>query len=162
MTGPRGLIKPFVKCSSLAGYRWGVTGPGKLTKPPAAELLLRPANDSLRPISTIELALKVRPAAVLGGTTPVWSLEPQYDRWLVANFPDAQVWFCPLDLYDLMVRPADARFTLEGLDAHLREEAQRSGGYALSSLGGWRQRTAMFAVGSPRLKALVEFLFAWG
>ena len=90
-----------------------MNGPGKLIKPAAAELLLRPANDSLRPLSTIELALKVRPAAVRSGTSPVWSLGPQYARWLAEEFPEAKVWFCPLDLYDKMVRPADARFTLE-------------------------------------------------
>ncbi len=126
------------------------------------ELLLRPANDSLRPLSTIELALKVRPAPVLSGATPVWSLDPQYDRWLAAHFPKDRVWLCPLDMYDRMVRPADARYSLEEMDALLQDEVRRTGGYTLSSLVGWRHRTAMFAVGSHRLKALMEFLFAWG
>lgn len=139
-----------------------MNGVGKLTKPGAAELLLRHANDSVRPLSIVEVALRVRPAPVRAGTTPVWSLDPQYHRWLADNFPEAEVWLCPLDLYNLMVRPAEARFTLEGLDAHLREEVERTGGYALNGLNGWRHRTAMFAVGSPRLRALVEFLFAWG
>ena len=130
--------------------------------PGQAELLLRAANDSLRPLSTIELALKVRPAPVLGGTAPVWRLDPQYARWLAETFPHDQVWLCPLDVYDRMVRPADARYSLEELDALLQAEIAQKGGYTLSSLSGWRQRTAMFAVGSHRLKALVEFLFAWG
>ena len=47
------------------------------------------------------------------------------------------------------------------MDARLAEETAERGGYTLSSLTGWRQRTAMFAVGSHRLKALLEFLFAW-
>ena len=127
-----------------------------------AKVLLRPANDSLRPLSTVELALKVRPAPVLSGTTPVWRLDPQYDRWLAEHFPRDPVWLCPLDLYDRMVRPADARYSLEEMDARLAEEVARTGGYSLSGLAGWRQRTAMFAVGSHRLKALLEFLFAWG
>jgi hypothetical protein len=38
----------------------------------------------------------------------------------------------------------------------------RIGGYHLSEVNGWRRRTAMFALGSHRLKALTEFLFAWG
>ena len=126
------------------------------------ELLLRPANDSLRPLSTIEVALGVRPAPVLSGTTPVWRLDPQYDRWLTENFPRDPVWLCPLDLYDRVIRPADARYTLEEMHAQLAEEAARTGGYALSGLSGWRHRTAMFVVGSHRLKALLEFLFAWG
>ncbi len=127
-----------------------------------AELLLRPANDCVRPLSTIELALKVRPAPVLSGATPVWRLEPQYDRWLMDHFPNDAVWLCPLDAYDRLVRPANARYTLETLDERLREEAALTGGYALSEVTGWRHRSAMFAVGSHRLKALVEFLFAWG
>ena len=126
------------------------------------QVLLRPANDSIRPLSTIELALKIRPAPVLSGTAPVWRLDLQYDRWLVEHFPQAQVWFCPLEVYDRMVRPAHARFTLEEIDAQLFSEAQRIGGYALESLSGWGKRTAMFAVGSHRLKALTEFLFQWG
>ncbi len=126
------------------------------------QVLLRPANDSIRPLSTIEVALKVRPAPLLSGSTPVWRLDPQYDRWLSEQFPQAQVWFCPLEIYDRMVRPAAARFTLEAMDAQLAEEAQRTGGYVLSSLSGWGKRTAMFAVGSHRLKALTEFLFQWG
>ena len=126
------------------------------------QVLLRPANDSIRPLSTIEVALKVRPSPVLSGSTPVWRLDPQYDRWLVEQFPQAQVWFCPLDIYDRMVRPADARFTLEEMDAKLFEQAQRTGGYTLDSLSGWGKRSAMFAVGSHRLKALTEFLFQWG
>ncbi len=127
-----------------------------------AEPLLRPANDSVRPLSTIEVALKVRPAPVLSGTTPVWRLEPQYDRWLSENFPRDAVWLCPLEAYDRLVRPAHARYTLEDLDALLREEAARTGGYVLGEVTGWRQRTAMFVVGGHRLKALLEFLFAWG
>ncbi len=126
-----------------------------------AELLLRPANDSVRPLSTIELALKVRPAPVLSGTTPVWRLDPQYERWLAEYFPRDAVWLCPLDAYDRLVRPADARYTLEELDALLRDEGARTGGYALGGVAGWRQRTAMFVVGGHRLKALLEFLFAW-
>ncbi len=125
-------------------------------------MLLRPANDSIRPLSTIEVALTVRPAPVLSGTTPVWRLDPQYDRWLMDNFPHDAVWLCPLDAYDRLVRPADARYTLEEMEALLREEAVRTGGYTLTSLSGWRNRTAMFVVGSHRLKALLEFLFAWG
>ena len=127
-----------------------------------AQLLLRPANDSIRPLSTIELALRVRPAPVLGGTAPVWRLETQYDRWLDENYPRDPVWVCPLDAYDRLVRPADARYTLEELDGRLREESALMGGYALADVSGWRQRTAMFVVGSHRLKALLEFLFAWG
>ena len=127
-----------------------------------AEQLLRPANDSVRPLSTIEVALKVRPAPGLSGTTPVWRLEPQYDKWLVEHFPHDVVWLCPLDAYDRLVRPADARYTLEELDARLREQAGLTGGYALGDVTGWRHRSAMFAVGSHRLKALLEFLFAWG
>ena len=130
--------------------------------PSQAELLLRAANDSLRPLSIIELALKVRPAPVLSGTAPAWRLDPQYDRWLAENFPRDRVWLCPLDLYDRMVRPADARYSLEQIDALLQDEVERRGGYTLGGLTGWRHRTAMFAVGSHRLKALVEFLFAWG
>ncbi len=126
------------------------------------EVLLRPANDSIRPLSTVELALKLRPAPVLAGSAPVWRLEPQYEQWLAERFPAAPVWFCPLEVYDRMVRPADARFTLEEADAHLAAEARRTGGYVLNGMGRWRQRTAMFAVGSTRLKPLVEFLFAWG
>ncbi len=125
-------------------------------------MLLRPANDSLRPLSTIELALKVRPAAVLSGSTPVWRLDPQYDRWLIENFRHDPIWFCPLDLYDRRVRPADARFTLQEINALLAEEAQRTGGYALGGMTGWGRKTVMFVVGSHRLKALLEFLFAWG
>ena len=127
-----------------------------------AEMLLRSANDSLRPLSVVEVALKVRPAPVLSGTSPVWRLDPQYDRWLLESFPRDPVWLCPLDLYDRMVRPADARYTLEEMHAHLADEMARTGGYALAGLSGWRHRTAMFVVGSHRLKALLEFLFAWG
>ncbi len=127
-----------------------------------AELLLRPANESLRPLSTIEVALKVRPAPVLSGVQPVWRLEPQYDRWLAERFPRDPVWFCPLEVYDRRVRPADARHTLEEMTVLLDEDADRKGGYTLNSVTGWRQRSAMFAVGSHRLKALLEFLFAWG
>ncbi len=126
------------------------------------EVLLRPANDCIRPLSTIELPLKMRPAPVLAGTAPVWRLEPCYDQWLAERFPAAPVWFCPLEAYDRMVRPADARFTLEEAATHLSAEAMRTGGYVLNSMGRWRHRTAMFAVGSPKLKALTEFLFAWG
>ena len=136
--------------------------PEALTRPGKAEVLLRPANDSVRPLSTIELALKVRPAPILHGSTPVWRLDPQYRRWLAERFPRDAVWLCPLELYDRRVRPADARYTLEEMDARLAEEADRKGGYILSDLDGWRRRTAMFAVGSHRLKALLEFLFAWG
>jgi hypothetical protein len=127
-----------------------------------AEPLLRAANDSLRPLSTVELPLAVRPAAVKDGTAPVWRLDPQYGIWLAQNFPHDPVWFCPLADYDANVRPADARFTLEEMHARLEREAERTGGYALSTLSGWRRRTAMFAVGSHRLKALTEFLFTWG
>ena len=127
-----------------------------------AEPLLRPANDSLRPLSTVELALAVRPVPVLGGAAPVWRLNPQYERWLDAHFPHDRVWFCPLQAYDRDVRPADARFTLEEMHAQLAGEVERAGGYTLTPLNGWRRRTAMFAVGSHRLKALTEFLFAWG
>ena len=127
-----------------------------------AEPLLRPANDSVRPLSTIEAALKVRPAPVLSGTAPVWRLEPQYDRWLSENFPRDAVWLYPLAAYNRLVLPAHARYTLEDLDALLREEAARTGGYVLGEVTGWRQRTAMFVVGGHRLKALLEFLFAWG
>ena len=127
-----------------------------------AELLLRPANDSLRPLSTVELPLAVRPVPVLGGAPPVWRLDPQYQLWLAGRFPYDPVWFCPLEAYDRDVRPAAARFTLEEMHARLADEAERTGGYALSLLNGWRRRTAMFAVGSHRLKALTEFLFAWG
>ena len=127
-----------------------------------AEQLLRPANEALRPLSTIEVALRVRPAPVLSGVQPVWRLEPQYDRWLAEHFPRDPVWFSPLDVYDLKVRPADARHTLEEMHASLAAEMERAGGYILNGVTGWRQRTAMFAVGSHRLKALLEFLFAWG
>ncbi len=127
-----------------------------------AELLLRPANDSVRPLSTIEVALKVRPAPVLSGAAPVWRLDPQYDRWLAEHFPRDPVWLCPLELYDRTVRPADARYSLEEIDALLSDEMARTGGYALGGVGGWGRRTAMFVVGSHRLKALLEFLFAWG
>ena len=127
-----------------------------------AELLLRPANDSLRPLSTVELPLAVRPVPVLGGAAPVWKLEPQYQLWLAERFPHDLVWFCPLETYDRDVRPADAGFTLEEMHARLAGEVERTGGYALTLLNGWRRRTAMFAVGSHRLKALTEFLFAWG
>ena len=48
------------------------------------------------------------------------------------------------------------------MHASLAGEAERTGGYVLNGLSGWRNRTAMFAVGSHRLKALLEFLFAWG
>ncbi len=133
-----------------------------LTRPAPAELLLRPANDSLRPLSTVELPLAVRPAAVKTGVQPVWRLDPQYDRWLQDAFPRDPVWFCPLADYDREVRPADARFTLEEMHARLEQEAERTGGYHLTTLNGWRRRTAMFAVGGHRLKALTEFLFAWG
>lgn len=126
------------------------------------EPLLRAANDSLRPLSTVELPLAVRPAPVLSGVSPVWRLDPQYARWLAERFPQERVWFCPLADYDAYVRPADARFTLEEMHERLEREAARTGGYALSTLHGWRRRTAMFAVGSHRLKALTEFLFAWG
>ena len=108
------------------------------------------------------MALKVRPAPVLSGTTPVWRLDPQYDRWLADAFPHDDVWLCPLDLYDRSVLPADACYTLEEMHAHLAEEIARTGGYALAELAGWRHRTAMFVVGGHRLKALVAFLFAWG
>jgi hypothetical protein len=126
------------------------------------EVLLRAANDSLRPLSTVELPLQVRPAAVLSGTDSVWRLEPQYDRWLDEHFPHDPVWFCPLADYDSFVRPADARYTLEEMHDRLAREVARTGGYRLATLNGWRRRTAMFAVGSHRLKALTEFLFAWG
>ena len=133
-----------------------------MTAPGQAELLLRPANESIRPLSTIEVALKVRPAAVLSGTASVWSLDPQYGRWLAEYFPRDQVCICPLDLYDRMVRPADARYTMEALHDLLADEAARKGGYVLNGVTGWGRRTAMFVVGSHRLKALLEFLFAWG
>ena len=133
-----------------------------LTRPSPAEPLLRPANDSLRPLSTVELALAVRPAPVLDGTAPVWRLDPQYARWLGERFPHDPVWFCPLLDYDREVRGADARSTLEEMHERLEREALRTGGYRLATLNGWRRRAAMFAVGSHRLKALTEFLFAWG
>jgi hypothetical protein len=133
-----------------------------MTRPGQAELLLRPANDSLRPLSIVELSLQVRPAPVLSGAAPVWRLDPQYDRWLAETFPRDPVWLCPLDIYDRMVRPADARYTLQEMDAVLQAEVARQGGYTLGGVTGWRRRTAMFAVGGHRLKALVEFLFAWG
>jgi hypothetical protein len=124
--------------------------------------LLRAANDSLRPLSTVELPLTVQPAAILAGASPVWRLDPQYVRWLQDHFPHDAVWFCPLADYDTQVRAADARFTMEELHERLARETERTGGYALPTLNGWRRRTAMFAVGSHRLKALTEFLFAWG
>ena len=125
-------------------------------------MLLRPANDSIRPLSTIELALKIRPAPASSLVSPVWRLDPQYEQWLAQHFPQAQVWFCPLDIYDRMVRPADAPYTLDQMDESLREEARRTGGFALGDAGGRPRRTAMFVVGSLRLKALVDFLFQWG
>ena len=133
-----------------------------LTRPGPAELLLRPANDSLRPLSTVELPLTVRPAPVRSGSGPVWRLDPQYGRWLAERFPRDPVWFCPLADYDREVRPAHARHTLEEMQERLEREAERTGGYRLETLNGWRRRTAMFAVGSHRPKALSEFLFAWG
>ena len=126
------------------------------------ELLLRPANDSLRQMSIIEVALRVRPAASSADAPSVWRLDPQYDHWAKREFPNTHFCYCPLSTYDLQVRPADARYTLEEIDAHLRAEAQRSGGYLIPELGRWRPRTAMFAVGGVRLKPLLEFLFAWG
>ena len=127
-----------------------------------AELLLRPANDSLRPLSTIEVALKVRPAPVLSGTDPVWRLDPQYGRWLARTIPPDQHWQCTHENYERLVRPADARYTLEQMHARLADELARTGGYALAELAGWRHRNAMFVIGGHRLKPLLEFLFAWG
>ena len=125
------------------------------------ELLLRPANDSVRRMSTIEVALKVRPSAAAGAAA-VWRLDPQYGQWAAREFPGVHFCYCPLGVYDLHVRPADARYTLEEMDARLRAETERSGGYLIPELARWRTRTAMFAVGGVRLKPLLEFLFAWG
>ena len=150
------------KISTLARYQRDVDRLRTIDLSKSAQPLLRPANDSLRPLSTVELPLAVRPAPVLSGTAPVWRLDPQYTRWLNANFPHDPVWLCPLEDYDRDVRPADARFTLEQLHDRLQRETAHAGGYALSTLNGWRRRTAMFAVGSHRLKALTEFLFAFG
>ena len=126
------------------------------------EVLLRPANDSIRQMSTIELALKVRPGASPPEGPPAWRLDPRYEEWTRREFPDVHFCYCPLSLYDQMVRPADARFTLEEMDAHLLVETRRTGGYVMPELQRWRARTAMFAVGGVRLKPLIEFLFAWG
>ena len=136
--------------------------PSKIIQSGRPEVLLRAANDSLRPLSTVEAPLAVRPAPVLSGATPVWRLDPQYAHWLEAHYPHDPIWFCPLDVYDLHVRPADGRYTLEQMHDRLLQEAQRTGGYALSTLSGWRRRTAMCAVGGYRQKAWTSFLFAWG
>ncbi len=118
---------------------------------------LRAANDSLRPVSTIELALKLRPT----GAQQVWRLDPQYEQWMRANYPGARFYLSPLELYDRLVRPADGPCTLEELDAKLRAEADAQGGYTLEGHAPPWGRRAMFAVGCRRPRALIEFLFRW-
>ncbi len=122
------------------------------------ELLLRAANDSIRPMATVELALRLQPTS----QRDVWRLDPKYEAWLAQHFPADRVHLCPLADYDRLVRPADARLTLEGAAALLQRDAPLPGGYRLQLAGGWGGRTAMFVAGSTRLKALLEFLFAWG
>jgi hypothetical protein len=119
---------------------------------------MRPANDSVRPMSTVELALKLQPTSQRG----TWRLDPQYEAWLAQHFPRDRVHFCPLVDYDRLVRPADASCTLEDVVERQRREAPVPGGYRIDGLGVWRPRSAMFVVGSTRLKALLEFLFAFG
>jgi hypothetical protein len=118
---------------------------------------LRAANDSVRPVSTIELALKLKPT----GTQHVWKLDPQYDQWMRANYPGARFYFSPLELYDRMVRPADGPCTFEELDGELNAELRAQGGYTLEGHAlPWGRKT-MFAVGCRRPRALIEFLFKW-
>ena len=125
------------------------------------EVLLRPANDSIRPMSTVEIALRIRPVGSGDAHPTRWRLDPQYELWAAKTFPAARFCYCPLNIYDLQVRPADARHTLEDVDAQLRAETLRFGGYAIPGLTRWWPRTTMFAVGGVRLKPLLEFLFAW-
>jgi hypothetical protein len=123
-----------------------------------AELLLRPANDSVRQMSTVELALKVRPT----GDGVRFALDPQYEQWRAQHFASERLYLSPLHVYDRLVRPAGAEMTLEDLDARLRRYAALTGGYLLETAGRWWPRTAMFAVGSTGCRALLEFLFRWG
>ena len=123
-----------------------------------ADRLPRAANDSFRAMATVELTLRLKPTAASG----VWRLDPQYREWAARQFPDAGFRFCPLNVYDRLVRPADARHTLDDIDAELNETAARIGGYALPELSRWWPRTAPFVIGSRRARALVEFLFTWG
>jgi hypothetical protein len=124
-----------------------------------AELLLRPANDSIRPISTVELALKVRPA---NADARRFVLDPQYEQWRLQHFASERLYICPLGAYNQLVRPADAPLSMEALDATLRRDAALAGGYMLETAGRWWPRTAMFVVGSSGCRALLEFLFRWG
>jgi hypothetical protein len=114
-----------------------------------------PANDCERPISTVELALKLRPT----GTRDVWRLDPKYRQWIDETFPEARFYFCPLEVFDRSVRPAGAELSLEQAHHMLASLAERVGGYRIEGLG-WG-RSAPFAVGCRGPRALIEFLFRW-
>ena len=124
------------------------------------ELMLRPANDSIRPLSVIEVELQVRPAPVLAGAERRWRLDPQYAGWTRAHFPAAQFFYCPLPRYKREVEAADARVSMEEIDAVLRREGGPAGGYGLDDSHRWI-RKAGFAVGSRSVSALLQFLFTW-
>ena len=126
------------------------------------ELLLRAANDAGRPMSVIEVALKMRAVPAPVGAPKVFALDPQYAQWAMRTFPQAHFCYCPLDIYDSQVRNADALHSMEQIDALLRDQVRANGGYALSTPPAWLSRTTLFAVGSTRLKPLLEFLFEWG
>ena len=126
------------------------------------ENFFRPANDWARPMSTVELALNIRPTPIAVGSLPVWKLDSRYDRWAEAHFPADRLYYCPLKAYDQLVRPAAATHTIEELDAEMRQGVDGTSGYALRGRGRWNPRQEMFVVGSRRAKALLEFLFAFG
>ena len=126
-----------------------------------AELLLRPANDSIRPLSVVEVELRVRPALVTAGAAPRWRPDPQYREWAQRRFPAAQFFYCPLPRYKREVEAADGVYSMEEIDALLGKDGGLIGGYVLEGVNRWT-RNAAFAVGSRSVTALLEFLFAWG